>query len=54
VAGVIEVLQIIPQLVEEFARKSMAHGPTILPQNMCSGCGADRWSQAFLLRSETT
>jgi hypothetical protein len=57
VAGNIEVLQIIPQLIEEFAGKPMAHDLTILPQKRCSAetsncLDAFRWrKQADTYRS---
>jgi hypothetical protein len=35
VAGVIEVLQVRLQLLEEFAREAVAHRIMILPQNRC-------------------
>jgi hypothetical protein len=37
VAGLIEVPQVTPQLVEEFVGKAVAHRETILPQNWCRG-----------------
>lgn len=33
VAGVVEMLQVGPQIVEEFARKAVAHRLMILPQS---------------------
>ena len=37
VAGLIEMLQVVPQLVEEFVGKAVAHRDTILSQNRCKG-----------------